>query len=201
MLPTEPVPLHIFEPRYKEMVRVCLDADRPFGILYASESELATVGCTARIHRVAARYDDGRLDIIAVGEERFAVEEVHRDKPFLTADVHPVEDAPGLPDPEARQQLVARHIKLLEIAGEDPRPDRYEAVDCLSFHVGRNAGLDLQDKQALLEMTDEGARVQFLADHLGALLVRLEKAREYRNLARGDGHPDGFPDLEPPTDP
>lgn len=198
LLPGEPVPLHIFEPRYKEMVRICLDADRPFGIVYASESELAQIGCLARIHRVAAQYDDGRLDIIAVGEGRFRVAEVHRDRPYLTADVDAVEDAGPEAAPAARQQLVARHMKLLEIAGEAPRPDRYASVSCLSFHVGRNAGLDLQDKQALLEMTDEAARVRFLADHLGALLVRLEKAREYRDLARGDGHADGFPDLGDP---
>lgn len=198
LLPGEPVPLHIFEPRYKEMVRVCLDADAPFGILYASESNLAQVGCTARIHRVAARYDDGRLDIIAVGEDRFGIEEVHRDRPFLTADVHAVEDGGDEADMADRQQLIARHMKLLEIAGEEPRPDRYEGVANLSFLVGRNAGLDLPDKQALLEMATEADRVRFLADHLGALLVRLEKARSFRDRARGDGHAEGFPDLEPP---
>ena len=55
LLPGEPVPLHIFEPRYKEMVRVCIDGDRPFGIVYASEEKPADVGCTARIERVAAQ--------------------------------------------------------------------------------------------------------------------------------------------------
>lgn len=195
LLPGEPIPLHIFEPRYREMVQVCLDADRPFGILYASESALATVGCTARIRKVTARYDDGRLDIIAVGEKRFAVEEVHRDLSYLTADTHVVEDAAHSDDAAARQQAIARHMKLLELAGETPRPGRYDRSPNVSFVIGRNAGLDLPAKQQLLEMDGEADRLRFLASHLEELLVRLERVREFRDLARGDGHADGFPEL------
>lgn len=200
LLPGEPVPLHIFEPRYKEMVRICLDADRPFGIVYASESALAQVGCTARIRRVAARYQDGRLDIVAVGEDRFRVDEVHRDKSYLTADITPVEDVTDAPGTVIRQKLIARHMKLLELAGETPRPARYDDASSLAFLVGRNAGLDLADKQALLEMTSEADRAKYLSDHLKALLVRLEKARDYRDRARGDGHAEGFPTLDDPGD-
>ena len=195
LLPGEPVPLHIFEPRYKEMVRLCIDGDRPFGIVYASESRLAGVGCTARIERVAARYEDGRLDIVAVGEARFAVDEIHRDREFLSADVSPVEDADASDDARARRTAIARHLKLLEMAGEDPDPQRYELGLPVSYVIGRNAGLDLDDKQALLEMPREADRIRYLARHLGRLLVRLKKAREFRDLARGDGHADGFPEI------
>ncbi len=195
LLPGEPIPLHIFEPRYREMVQVCLDADQPFGILYASEAALATVGCTARIRKVAARYDDGRLDIVAVGEERFAIEEIHRDRSFLTADTRPVGDAAHEDDVAARQQAIARHMKLLELAGKTPRPSRYGREGPVSFVIGRSAGLDLRAKQQLLEMDSEASRLQFLADHLEEMLVRLQKAREIRDLARGDGYAGGFPDL------
>ena len=195
LLPGEPVPLHIFEPRYKEMVRVCIDDDRPFGIVYASEKKLAQVGCTARIERVAARYDDGRLDIVAVGEQRFRVDEIYRDLVYLSADVDAVEDDTPDDDTEARQAAIARHMKLLEMAGEAPKPHRYDQSLPISFVIGRNAGLDLADKQRLLEMDSEADRIRYLSDHLGSLLVRLEKAREFRDLARGDGHADGMPDL------
>ena len=196
LLPGEPVPLHIFEPRYKEMVRDCIDGDRPFGIVYASEERVADVGCTARIERVAARYDDGRLDIVAVGEQRFRVDEIHRDLAYLSADVEAVEDAAADDDAGARQAAIARHMKLLELAGGEPTPLRYDQAIPVSFVIGRNAGLDLADKQRLLEMDREAARIRFLSEHLGELLVRLEKAREFRDLARGDGHADGMPDLD-----
>ena len=195
LLPGEPVPLHIFEPRYREMVKVCLDGDRPFGIVYASETALASVGSAARIADVTTTYDDGRLDIVAVGESRFRVVEVHRDRSYLTADVEPVVDDADGDDARARQRAIARHMRLLEMAGEEPRIDRYNGVDSVSFMIGRNAGLDLDDKQRLLEMQTEEARIRYLADHLGALLVRLKQVRELRDLARGDGHAEGFPDL------
>ena len=195
LLPGEPVPLHIFEPRYKEMVQVCIDGDRPFGIVYASEKKLAEVGCTARIERVAARYDDGRLDIVAVGEDRFRVREIHRDRSYLSADVGPVDDATDDDDPGARQAAITRHMKLMELAGEDPQPQHYDGSVPASFVIGRNAGLDLADKQRLLEMDREDQRIRSVADHLGSLLKRLEQARAFRDRARGDGHADGFPDL------
>ena len=195
LLPGEPVPLHIFEPRYKEMVQVCIDGDRPFGIVYASEKKLAEVGCTARIERVAARYDDGRLDIVAVGEDRFRVEAIHRDLSFLSADVDPVTDPAPDDDEAARQAAIARHLRLLEMAGEDPRPYRYDQSVPVSFVIGRNAGLDLSDKQELLEMESERERIRYVSAHLGALLERLEKARTLRDRARGDGHATGFPEI------
>ena len=197
LFPGEPVPLHIFEPRYREMVRVCLDGDHAFGIIYASESGLAEVGCTARIHKVVQRYDDGRLDIVTVGEERFRLDGVHRDRAYLTADVTPVSDAEGagLPDTAVRQKVITRHMKLIELAGGDPRPEVYDAGTKVSFVVGRNAGLDLDDKQALLEMVDESERLGYLAGHLKRILVRVQKAHQLRDLAQGDGHADGMPEL------
>ena len=195
LLPGEPVPLHIFEPRYREMVRVCIDGERPFGIVYASESRLAGVGTTARIERVVQRYDDGRLDIVAVGQDRFEIVEIHRDLSYLSADVRDVLDTAGDADGAARQSAIARHLKLLEMAGEDPDPQRYQTDAPVSFVIGRNAGFDLDDKQRLLEMTTEADRVRALSDHLGGLLRRLKKARELRDRARGDGHAEGFPEL------
>ena len=198
LFPGEPVPLHIFEPRYKEMVRVCLDADHPFGVVYASASALADVGCTARIRTVATRYADGRLDIVAVGEDRFRVVRVHRDRPYLTTETEPVEDVspPGKGAARARQRVVARHMKLLELAGEDVRPALYDEPHPLSFVVGRNAGLDLEAKQSLLAMASEDERLTALSVHLGRLLQRVRKARAISDLARGDGHTTGFPEPE-----
>ncbi len=194
LLPGEPVPLHIFEPRYKEMVRVCLDGDRPFGIVYASPTALAPVGCTVRIRSVATRYDDGRLDIVVVGEDRFRVGDVYRDRVYLTADATPVEDAEATATARVRQRVIARHMKLLELAGETVRPGLYEEPFPLSYVVGRNAGLDLDARQALLEAVSEDARLATLSAHLGRLLVRIREARKISTLARGDGHATGFPE-------
>src|SRR5206468_620193 len=73
LLPGTPLPLHIFEPRYKEMISECLADDSPFGVVRALESGIAEIGCTAEIISVTKKYEDGRLDLIAEGRRRFEI--------------------------------------------------------------------------------------------------------------------------------
>ncbi len=198
LLPGEPVPLHIFEPRYKDMVRVCLDEDRPFGIVHATATGVAEVGCTARIRRVVQRYDDGRLDIVVVGEERFRVVDVCRDHAYLCAETEPVDDADPSVSQAARERVIARHMKLLEYAGEPVQPGLYDADVPVSFVVGRRAGLELDGRQRLLDLRSEAERLAFLADHLGEMLRRVRRARDVQERARGDGHAGPPPNPGPP---
>ena len=196
LLPGEPVPLHIFEPRYREMVALCLSDDLAFGILHASEKALARVGTTARIRRVVTRYDDGRLDIVVTGETRFRLTEVHRDKAYLCGDIEPVEDAEDADaDAAVRQRVITQHMKLLEMAGGEVRPDLYDEPPDVSFIVARNAGLELDQKQELLEMRSEGKRLAYLSGHFKQMIKRVRKARKLHDLSRGDGHANGFPEL------
>ena len=195
--PDEPVPLHIFEPRYRDMVKRCLAKDRPFGIVYATEEEIAEVGCTARVRRILNKYDDGRLDIVASGEERFRIVEVFRDQPYLTADVATfgIDDTTEDVDTNSRERVITLHIKLLEMAGEEMRTSVYENAQSVSFVVARNAGLEMEQKQELLEMTTEDERVAYLIEHFKNLFARVEQAQEMNRLAQGDGHSTGFPEL------
>ncbi|MEL6615725.1 MAG: LON peptidase substrate-binding domain-containing protein [Bacteroidota bacterium] len=196
LLPGEPVPLHIFEPRYREMVALCLREDRPFGILHASEEGLAKVGTTAWIRRVVTRYEDGRLDIVVVGEARFRLESVHRDKSYLTGDVSPVEDqASGDDEAALRQRVITQHMKLVEMAGEEVRPGLYDPPPEVSFIAGRNAGFELDQKQTLLEMESEAERLTYLAEHFSDIIRRVRRAKQLHDLSRGDGHADGMPEL------
>jgi len=73
LLPGVPLPLHIFEPRYKEMIAECLEQKKPFGVVRASSDGVAEIGCTAEIMSVTKKYDDGRMDILTRGVERFEV--------------------------------------------------------------------------------------------------------------------------------
>jgi len=85
LLPGAPLPLHVFEPRYKEMIAECLDEKKPFGVVRASSDGVAEIGCTAEIVEVTKRYDDGRMDILTRGVERFEVLQVHEERTFLEA--------------------------------------------------------------------------------------------------------------------
>src|SRR3954451_9284546 len=92
LLPTERVPLHIFEPRYKELIGECLEDDSEFGLVYADEDGVREIATRARVTEVCDRLDDGRLNVLIEGGDRFRVERLTRDRTFLTAEVEPVED-------------------------------------------------------------------------------------------------------------
>jgi Lon protease-like protein len=79
LLPGTPLPLHIFEPRYKEMIAECLANHAPFGVVRALEEGVSEVGCTAEIVTVTKEYPDGRMDLIAEGRQRFEVLELNRE--------------------------------------------------------------------------------------------------------------------------
>ena len=108
LFPGEQLPLHIFEPRYRRMVRECLDAKAPFGMLLALPNGVVRVGCTAEILEVVKRYEDGRMDIVTVGRCPFRVVDLLTEDPLLEGHVDYLEDdsddssvAPG-----KRKQLI-----------------------------------------------------------------------------------------------
>ena len=195
LYPDEPLPLHIFEFRYREMARLCLDEGRPFGVVKAADEGIAGVGCTARIRRVLRRYEDGRMDLLCAGEMRFRVREVYQERPYLTADVEPfAEGDDRIPVPvQTRQRVITQHMKLLELAGERLRPGVYETAKRVSFLVARNAGLDLDQKQVVLEMPTEAERMAYLAEHFERLIRTVRRTKAVDTLARGDGHAGSLP--------
>src|SRR5271169_3458618 len=106
LLPGTPLPLHIFEPRYKEMIAECLDQKKPFGVVRASDEGVADIGCTAEITSVTKKYDDGRMDILTRGVERFEVIHVDDERAFLRAEITVVEDEPE----KAPTQMVTQAV-------------------------------------------------------------------------------------------
>jgi ATP-dependent Lon protease len=189
LYPDEPTPLHIFEPRYVEMITRCIQDKEPFGVVYTHDDVLAEVGCTAHVKRVLSRYDDGRFDILVVGGDRFKVVDVSHDGEVITASVeaYAPDGERESAEPAARERMITQHMKLLELAGETIRPALYQSARSASFAVAPSAGLDPADKQLLLEMPSERERVEFLVRHLRKALRMLERAHRYRKLARGDG--------------
>src|SRR5579864_9227947 len=80
LLPRVPLPLHVFEPRYKEMIKECLDENRQFGIIRSHAETLATIGCTAEILNVLKKYPDGRMNILTEGRKRFELLQVNQER-------------------------------------------------------------------------------------------------------------------------
>lgn len=196
LYPGEQLSLHIFEERYKDLTAYCLEHDVPFGIVRVEDEERADVGTTAQIEQVAKRYEDGRMDIIVRGEERFRIQDVHERFSYYTADVTLLEDEDTSVDLELKERVITQHMKLLELAGRTVRPDLYEDVDRLSFVLAQNGALDGSQKQELLEQTTENERIRYLIHHFESVIPRIEQQEGVQRRIRSNGHFKDFPPEE-----
>jgi Lon protease-like protein len=187
LLPSAPLPLHIFEPRYKEMIAECLAQNRFFGVVRALEQGLAEVGCTAEIITVVKEYPDGRLDLVAEGRNRFEIVAVNQDRTFLQGEVLMIEDEPGAPPQEDAARAAQLHSELLAIAGAKQDLSAADPA-LLSFYLAGSLPLDLDFKQKLLSLRSEADRLSLLITYLETLIPNLHRAARAREKAGGNGH-------------
>ena len=187
LFPKTALPLHIFEPRYREMIGECLEQRKAFGVVLAREKGFARGGCSADIAEVTKRYDDGRLDIVTVGQRRFDVLETDQERSFLRGHVKFFEDDGAGPTAEQRRRAAELQAELLKLADQDPVEMPLDDPQ-LSFQLAGNVPLDLDFKQALLEMRSEGERLDALVKYYEALLPRLRRGITVRRKASGNGH-------------
>ena len=188
LFPGIPLPLHIFEPRYKQMIRRCLLEKLEFGMILAEKEKVATTGCTAAIVQVVKQYPDGQMDIIVRGVSPFTVKELYDDKPYYEALAEFIDEI-GAPIPPISQELAEIYEQchwLLFNSG----PQRIPSEPGLSpaYFMAGSLPLDLDDKQALLETRDEAARQNQLLEQLKEWLPQLVYMNERRERARGNGH-------------
>jgi len=111
LLPRAPLPLHIFEDRYKEMVRDVMLAGSEFGVVLAREGALLNTGCTARVDRILRQFEDGRLDLMAVGNHRFQILSLDTERSYLRAQVEDMEDDDFAPVPEDKRSEILEYFK------------------------------------------------------------------------------------------
>jgi Lon protease-like protein len=179
LLPGAPLPLHIFEPRYREMIAECLERKKPFGVVRASSEGVADIGCTAEIMSVTKKYDDGRMDILTRGVERFEVIHVNNERSFLQAEISVMQDEDegesGKPTAQLATQAVRLHAEIAKLAGTEPSgPD--EHAGNLSFLLAGSLPLDLDFKQNLLSTLSEARRLEAVIGYLEAVLPGLRRA-------------------------
>lgn len=192
LFPGAPLPLHIFEPRYKELIGECIESKMPFGVVKAKEDALAEVGCTAHITQVVKRYEDGRLDIVAEGVRRFEIVELNHDRTFVQAEVLFFEDTPNTLAPkEQRDKAFELHEGLIEITGSEaaiPSRGKREHEELLSFQLAHELPVDLEFKQTLLAMRSEADRIKTLIEYYENILPKLRRVVRTREKASTNGH-------------
>ena len=205
VFPGQPVPLHIFEERYKEMIADCEAPPGgeygPFGVsLERSEGEVENIGCTVVIEEIGQRYPDGSFDIFGWGRRRYLTREKYGDRSYTTARVEYIDDV----EEEANAALVSavgeRLSQLAELVSGGAGPGEPEGqpagLDANgtgskqgSFAIAARSVPDAGKRQQLLEMTSENSRLQFLVDYLDGILPVLRDRIEEQKRAKSNGQP------------
>ena len=184
------------------MIAECLEQKKPFGVVRASDEGVADIGCTAEILSVTKKYDDGRMDILTRGVERFEVIQVNEDRSFLQAEIAVLQDEvqdelqdklpdglqdegspdngePDKPLAEMVAHAVRLHAEIAKLAGVEPSgPDEHAGK--LSFLLAGSLPLDLDFKQSLLSTMSETKRLQAIIGYLQAILPGLRRAAKAR---------------------
>jgi len=188
LLPGAALPLHIFEPRYRAMVKECLEEKTQFGVLLALENGVARVGCTAEIIEVVKRYNDGRMDIVTVGREPFRVVEFFDQNPLVEGNVDYLEDREMRTSAAVQNQLIELYETCHTLIFNDyPKNAETESELALSFLVAATLPLDLLWKQQILELRSELDRQERLVGYLREWAPHLQKVSVKRQSAGGNG--------------
>jgi Lon protease-like protein len=189
LLPTEQVPLHIFEDRYKELIDECVADDSAFGLLYADAEGLKEIGTEAVVIEVLTRFDDGRLNILVEGSDRFRVHELTSGRSFQTGSTSPVLDVEGSADAEAIVHALELFDRLRELTGSEVEVPSDESPQ-LSFELAARVELEPDVKQELLEATSEPERLDRVCELLVEAAATVERHRRAAERAATNGKVD-----------
>lgn len=209
LFPGVPLPLHIFEPRYRQLLADVLAADRRFGITYAAPERApdamprpGETGCIAFVQTTKA-LPDGRSDILTTGERRFVLHQwIATDRPYPVGLVHEFDDEPGDPDSAVLAATVRREFgrlmaALAVLADREAAPPPLPAdPGALSFQVAAALELDPRLKQLLLETRSTAARLRRLQELLGSLAADASARAAVHRRARGNGRGGPHPRIE-----
>ncbi|MGA2096127.1 MAG: LON peptidase substrate-binding domain-containing protein [Candidatus Acidiferrum sp.] len=189
LLPGADLPLHIFEPRYLDMVNHCLKEKSVFGMLLALPKGVARVGCTAEILEVVKREEDDTLDILAVGRSPFRVLELYSENPLAEGDVDYLEDREVPPSAALQRELTELYETCHTLIFEDyPKNAEGEQQTQLSYIVAAALPMDLLWKQQILELRTEFDRQERLVAYLREWAPHLQRKGVMRQRAGGNGH-------------
>jgi Lon protease-like protein len=184
-----PLPLHIFEERYRVMIRRCSEEELPFGVLLHTGSTVQNVGCLAEIDDVMNEYGDGRFDVLTVGSDRFRVLAMHTAGPYLEADVEVfhdrVDEAAGLADFDAlRTQAVDRLTEFARVAGYEVDPNFMNSLSAeeLSFLLSTTDVFSTEERQQLIELRSTSERIRRASRALEAGRERRAMAQRIREV-------------------
>ena len=192
LFPKSKYPLHIFEERYKIMINNSIEHNQSFGIVAIINSNIASVGTFATVEKVVKRYQNGSMDIVVRGGERFLIHhrETHEDG-YLVVDTTNYSDIEYEIDFEYYNKTFENFRKILNITEIKLGESYWHALEntyLKSFKMAEKSGLDLKQRQKLLEMKNENDRLKFLEEHFERINIYLDRREGVKDIVSGDGY-------------
>jgi len=185
-LPTENVPLHIFEERYRTMIDECLSEEREFGIVWMNDDELKPVGCACAVTKVLERMEDGRMNIIVRGTRPFRLLERQDDLPYPAGVVEFLHESEEQADDEVVRATRELYAELVEQA-TDSALSAEEIAELDAYRMAATVEFGADAKQELLELRSENARLRLLTALFRAAIKRMELVERARAHAQSNG--------------
>lgn len=187
--PGEQLNLHIFEPRYKQLINECFETRKPFGIPSVINEKINEMGTVVQVMEISNLYDDGKMDIKTQGLQVFRMLEMINSLPgklYSGAIVsYPDNDEKGN---RALMQGIVKGVKelhkLLNIEKKFPKPEE----ELWSYDVAHHAGLSLQEEYELLELLQELQRQEYLKRHLKKVIPVLAEMETLKERVKLNGH-------------
>jgi Lon protease-like protein len=185
-LPTEVVPLHIFEERYKEMLGLCLDEEREFGIVWLSDDGLKDTGCACEITQVLERMEDGRMNLLTRGTRPFRIVERQEELAYPAGLVEFLPDRDEAPDAKVADAAREAYAELVEQV-TDKRPEEDDLQAMTAYGMAATVDFGLEAKQGLLDLRSENARLRLVTRLFRAAQRRLDFVDRAQARARSNG--------------
>jgi Lon protease-like protein len=185
-LPSELVPLHIFEERYKTMIARCLEEESEFGIVWMADDGLRPIGCACEIAEVLERMPDGRLNLVVRGTRPFRIQARQDELAFPAGTVEFLDDRAEEVDAGAAGEAHAAYADLVEQA-TDKAPDPDELAGMSAYEMAATVEFGLDAKQGLLDLRSESARLKLVTRLFRAAIKRLDFIDRAQARARSNG--------------
>ena len=187
--PGEELNLHIFEPKYKQMIVECVASGKPFGIPAVIGGKMMEMGTLLQVKEISKKYEDDRMDIKTEGLQVFSILEIVKELPeklYSGAIVtYPGNVSKSSP---TKMKLILKGIRALHsslnISKAFPKPD----AELNSFDVGHHAGLSIEEEYRLLELPQELQRQEFLKRHLAKVVPIMEHMDLLKGKIKMNGH-------------
>ena len=197
VFPGEHLRLHVFEPRYKQLITECRDQKSAFGIPAYINGGVAEYGTEMSLEEISVTYENGEMDILTKGRRAFHLERFVRDVPgklYSAGEVTFLENM-EIHSPTPKDALSQRFRRLHELLDTGYVRDDFAGPN-LSFQLGQEVGLTLYQKVKLLSLEREFEREALIVQHMDDVIPKLEAVGETKRRIQGNGHFHRFPTLE-----